>query len=142
VANQGYVQVDRLGNIRSCLVPRRRLLHHRQHGQHCSHIQRSDRYSPSSTQHLNTYSTSTREHRTADCRAQPLRPGCSMGPTERIHCDAVLGQIGTHLHVEEQRRPVLISTTQQGHQNGLARTTGLLEQSRTTRLWWPSFVRK
>jgi hypothetical protein len=50
-----------------------------------------------------------------------------MGPFERIHCDAVLGPISTHLHIEEQGRPVLISTTQQGHQDGPARTKGVIE---------------
>jgi WD40 repeat protein len=32
----------------------------------------------------------SRKHRAADCRAQPLRPGRSMGSAERIHCDPVV----------------------------------------------------
>jgi WD40 repeat protein len=46
--------------------------------------------SPSSTSHPTSYSTSSRKHRTANCRAQPLRPRRGLGPLERVHRNPVV----------------------------------------------------
>lgn len=43
--SQAHVQVVWFRDLRSGMVSRCGLLHHRQHGQHCKDIQRSDRYS-------------------------------------------------------------------------------------------------
>jgi hypothetical protein len=89
---------------------------------------------------LRPYLLSSRQHRTADCRAQPLCPGRGVGPVERVHRDPVLRPIGTYLHIEEQGRPILACTTQQSHQNGSPCSTGILEQSCAARLRRPCFV--
>lgn len=72
-------------------------------------------------------------------RAQPLRPRCRLGSVERVCCNAVFGSVGAHLYLKDQGRPIFTLTTQQGHKNGPARSTGVLEQPGTSRLWRTSF---
>jgi WD40 repeat protein len=43
-----------------------------------------------SSTHPTIYSKLFRKHRTANCRAQPLRARSRMGPAERIHCNTVV----------------------------------------------------
>ena len=63
----------------------------------------------------------------ADCRAQSLRSGRSLGSSKRICCDSVFGQIRTYLFSEIKRRN--LHPVRKIQQNGPTRQTDILQQS-------------
>lgn len=67
-----------------------------------------------------------------DRRTQPLRPRRCLGSAERIRRDTVIGQIGTHLHTQDEGWPVQPFSAQQSDQNGLAGSSHLLKQPSTS----------
>lgn len=75
------------------------------------------------------------------CRAQPLRPGRSMGSSERIYSNPVLRPICSYLLSQDQGWPVHAwfrrqgSQTCQPHQGRSATTPNLLQQPCTSGFW-------
>lgn len=75
-----------------------------------------------------------RDLRQANRRAQSLRPGSCLGPSERIRCNPVLRSVCPHIHPENERWAVLAGPAQQGHQDGPASTADIVQQSGASRL--------
>lgn len=68
-----------------------------------------------------------RYDRQTDRRTQPLCARCCLGSSERVCCDTVFGQIGSHLHTQDERRPIQPHATQQSYQDGPPRSPHLLK---------------
>jgi hypothetical protein len=80
----------------------------------------------------------------SDCGTQPLRARRRLGSFERIRRNTILRSLHPHLYPQDKRWPIHLESTQQGHENGYAHATHLVQQSSTTRPWaWQSssFVR-
>jgi hypothetical protein len=71
--------------------------------------------------------TTYRYHRSTNSRAQPLRTGRRMGSAERVCRDTVFGQVRSHLHTQDERRPVQPGSAQQGHENGSPSKTHIIK---------------
>lgn len=121
------------------MVSGRGILHHRQYGQYCKDLQRTNWYAEA-IQYFKLRLTASRSDRTSNRRAQSLCARCRVGSPQRVRGNSVIGSIGPHICSQDQRWAIHAVPARQIYQDGSTGAADILQQSSPTRYWDPSTV--